>query len=330
MMATQKKAGKSVFLPRKKTNQMQNPILLYLLILIFVLGKESCESPMKKIKAVLPAPSPHWVGDGFKVRSLFHNLAFTQEISPFLMFDYADPKHFNPTLKQPGVGQHPHRGFETVTLAFQGEVEHGDSRGNRGVITEGGVQWMTAGSGIIHEEFHSKSFAKTGGTFEMMQLWVNLPAKDKMTVPKYQGINSEDIPVVSVDGASVRVIAGDFHGTRGPATTFTPIDLWDIRLEEGIPVRFSVQESHNCILFVRTGKVRCGTKNLETHQVALMTVEGNTFQLEATEPGSSVVLLSGEVIDEPIAARGPFVMNTQKELSQAISDFQSGKMGQHF
>lgn len=307
----------------------------------------------KSIRLVLPAQRPHWVGDGFHVFPVFAHLAFTKHISPFLMLDFGAPKHFTPnTRKQKGVGQHPHRGFETVTIAFQGEIEHADSMGNRDVIGPGDVQWMTAARGIIHEEFHSTKFSKKGGTFEMVQLWVNLPKKDKMTPPKYQPILSNHIPVVQIlasedanaqvcreaDGGDgdgrVRVIAGVFNQTKGPASTFTPINLWDIHLvTPGKSFTINVPDGHNTIVFVRRGKVSLagGDKGkdqvLGPQSVALLQEEGTLLRINTLEPECQLLLLSGETIDEPIAARGPFVMNTAQEIQQANSDFQSGKLG---
>ena len=309
-------------------------------------------SPIRKaIKRILPAPRPHWVGNGFNVYPVFASLAFTEALSPWLMFDYAAPKEFPPTNKRLGVGQHPHRGFETVTIAFQGGVEHQDSVGNNDVIGPGDVQWMTAGRGIIHEEYHSTSFAKNGGTFEMCQLWVNLPAKDKMHAPRYQPILDKDIPVVPLrsesgeacdaDGAKARIIAGSIGDTSGPAMTFTPIELFDLSLpNKDQPVELDLPEGHTAILFVRKGSVAVGggsngktgekeeaAQTVGPQGVAVMEREGTTLRLAAMEAGTQLLLLGGEPIDEPIAARGPFVMNTQQEIMQANMDFQNGKMG---
>jgi redox-sensitive bicupin YhaK (pirin superfamily) len=262
------------------------------------------------------------------------------------MFDYAAPKEFSPTASRRGVGQHPHRGFETITIAFQGEVEHGDSVGNRDVIGPGDVQWMTAGRGIIHEEFHSDAFSARGGTFEMCQLWLNLPAEHKMRPPRYQPILHKDIPSVQLrplaDGdaecaadaaGTVRVIAGELEGTVGPADTFTPVELWDVHLPTaGAPVELEVPDGHNLIVFVRQGALRVGAsgveRDVEAQGVALMERAGTTLRLAAKEADTRLLLLGGEPIDEPIAARGPFVMNTDAEIIQANRDFQSGRMGQ--
>ena len=302
---------------------------------------------LKAVKRVMPAPRPHWVGDGFHVFPVFSDLAFTEELSPWLMFDYAAPKKFDPTKKRLGVGQHPHRGFATVTIAFQGGVEHSDSAGNSDVIGPGDIQWMTAGRGIIHEEYHATEFARTGGTFEMCQLWVNLPAKHKMMAPTYQPILTGQVPVVplqpppAIDGetcddkanlGSARVIAGEIDGTVGPAQTFSPIELWDVSLPAaGRPVMLRVPEGHNAVLFVRRGGIIVGTPGAETavgpQGVALMHREGVGIRLLATEPDTQLLVLGGQPLNEPIAARGPFVMNTHHEIAQANADFRAGRMG---
>lgn len=285
---------------------------------------------MKKIKKLLRAPRRgHWVGDGFLVRAVFADMAFTQEISPFLMFDYGDPHDFTPTETRRGVGPHPHRGFETVTIAFQGEIEHADSVGNKGVIGPGDVQWMTAASGIIHEEMHSQNFARHGGALEMAQLWVNLPAKSKMDPPHYQPIVSAEIPVhqLDSDSGSVRVIAGNFLGTQGTASTHTPVNLWDMHIHAGKTVDFTVPAGHNTVLFVRTGRLVLNEETLGAADLVIMEQAGQQIQLHAVE-ACDLLLLGGEPINEPIAARGPFVMNTDQEIRQAMMDYQSGKMGQ--
>jgi redox-sensitive bicupin YhaK (pirin superfamily) len=285
---------------------------------------------MKQIKTILRAPTHgHWVGDGFPVRPIFGDLAFSQAISPFLMFDYGGPMQFTATDKKRGVGGHPHRGFETVTIAYQGEIEHGDSVGNRGVIGPGDVQWMTAASGIVHEEFHSHAFGRQGGVMEMVQLWVNLPAKFKMTAPRYQSIVSAEIPVGSLadDAGAVRVIAGNFNGIKGRATTFSPVELWDVHLHAGKSAELSVPDGHNAMLFVRTGNVTIGDKVAETADLVMFSVAGSAIHITAVQD-TDLLLMGGEPIDEPIVAHGPFVMNTRDEIGQAIADYQSGRMGQ--
>ena len=284
---------------------------------------------MKKINTIIPATSrSHWVGDGFNVRPVFAHLAFTQDISPFLMFDYAAPREFAATAAKRGVGPHPHRGFETVTIAFQGEVEHGDSVGNRGVIGPGDVQWMTAASGIIHEEFLSHEFLKRGGVLEMVQLWVNLPAKDKMIAPKYQPILSKNIPVVQLpdNSGTLRVIAGNFDNTQGAASTYSPVNLWDIRLNAGKTVELNVPEGHNTMLFVRQGKLALGSAVIGSADLALLERAGTHIKV-LTQEDTSLLLMGGEPINEPIVASGPFVMNTEQEIRIAMMDYQSGRMG---
>ena len=299
----------------------------------------TCPLSMKTVRRILPVTRPHWVGDGFHVYPLFSDLAFTSELSPFLMLDYAAPKVFKPTQGKLGVGQHPHRGFETVTMAFKGEVEHGDSQGNRGVIGPGDVQWMTAASGIIHEEFHSREFAKKGGTFEMVQLWVNLPAVHKMSKPKYQPILSADIPSIELpdSSGSIKVIAGDYEGVSGAASTFTPINMWTVDLKAGKSFEANIPDGHNTIVFVRSGSVITGGNtdsspvSIVQGQISILSQEGSKCKVEATpESDAEIVILSGEPIDEPIAARGPFVMNTQEELYQAMDDYSKGRFGKHF
>jgi len=274
------------------------------------------------------------------VKPVFADMAFTKQVSPFLMFDFAEPKMFPKTERKLGVGQHPHRGFETVTIAFKGEVEHGDSEGNRGIIGEGDVQWMTAASGIIHEEFHSRKFAQTGGTFSMAQIWVNLPKKYKMIKPKYQPILKKQITEVSLgkDGCVARVIAGSCNGVKGPATTYTPLNMWDIRLSSGNVVDLKIPKSHNAILFVREGDLSIfesedsdNPRKLQQSQVLLLPPgDSDTIRIAARGGDSKVLFLSGDPIDEPIANQGPFVMNTREELREAWEDFYSGKLGKHF
>ncbi|MEC4168430.1 MULTISPECIES: pirin family protein [unclassified Pseudomonas] len=284
---------------------------------------------MKKILGVYTAPRPHWVGDGFPVRTLFSYDSMGKYISPFLLLDYAGPAEFSPTTERRGVGQHPHRGFETVTIVYKGEVEHRDSTGNGGVIGPGDVQWMTAASGILHEEFHSEAFARSGGPLEMVQLWVNLPARDKMSAPGYQGIVDRDIPDLALkdDAGRLRLIAGEFDGTRGPARTFTDIDVWDIRLNAGKSATFDVHQGRNTALVVLHGAVEVnGQEVVREGQLALFERDGSQVRLEANND-AVLLILSGEPIDEPIVGHGPFVMNTDAEIQQAFVDFQSGKFG---
>ena len=284
---------------------------------------------MKKIQGVHSAPRPHWVGDGFPARSLFSYNSHGRQLSPFLLLDYAGPHRFDPAARPRGVGQHPHRGFETVTIVYEGEVEHRDSTGAGGKIGPGDVQWMTAASGILHEEFHSHDFTRSGGTLEMVQLWVNLPARDKMAAPGYQTLLNTDIPAVELPGGTgtVRVIAGDYNGHRGPARTFTAIDVWDVRLNQGHSAEFTLPEGRTLALVVLKGTVLVnGTEVAREAQMVTLDRDGRDAVVEANTD-ATVLLLSGEPIDEPIVGYGPFVMNTQQEISQAVVDFNSGKFG---
>lgn len=253
-----------------------------------------------------------------------------KQISPFLLLDHAGPAAFTPTEQRRGVGQHPHRGFETVTIVYKGEVEHRDSTGAGGTIGPGDVQWMTAARGIIHEEFHSEAFARSGGALEMVQLWVNLPARDKMTDAGYQTILDGDIPTLPLadNAGSLRLIAGEFDGVKGPARTFTPIDVWDMRLKAGRSVTLDLHAGCNTALVVLRGTVRInGTEVAREGQLALFERDGTQLRLESSDD-AMVLLLSGEPIDEPIVGHGPFVMNTEQEIHQAFADYQSGQFGQ--
>jgi len=288
--------------------------------------------PAKEVHDVMLKPRPHWVGDGFHVLPVFANKAFTRAMSPFLMFDYAAPKQFNPTHGKLGVGQHPHRGFETVTIAWQGEVEHGDHLGNRDVIRAGDTQWMTAAQGIIHEEYHSREFAKTGGLFEMCQLWVNLPAKHKMDPARYQPLTGSSMPIIDLqDGVGyVKVIAGNYNGAIGLAKTFSPIDVWEVLLNSaGKGTNLVFPEGHNTIIFVRRGAAVVGAseRKLNPQDVALLGETGRQVPVRAVQDDTMLLILSGEPFNEPIASMGPFCMNTQAELRQAQSDYRSRSNG---
>lgn len=284
---------------------------------------------MKKLIGIYTSPRGHWVGDGFPVRTLFSYDSLGKHISPFLLLDHAGPAEFTPTEQRRGVGQHPHRGFETVTIVYDGEVEHRDSTGAGGTIGPGDVQWMTAAKGILHEEFHSPAFARRGGALEMVQLWVNLPAKDKMAEAGYQTIVDADIPVLPLakDAGQLRLIAGEFAGTRGPARTFTPIDVWDLRLNPGKPVTLDLHAGRNTALVILRGTLLINGQEIARQgQLALFERDGRQVTLESNDD-AKVLLLSGEPIDEPIVGHGPFVMNTEQEIHQAFADFQSGKFG---
>jgi redox-sensitive bicupin YhaK (pirin superfamily) len=270
------------------------------------------------------------VGDGFRVYQYFPGSRsfFPQKISPFLMLDFNAEVDFSPSDTVRGVGVHPHKGFETVTIAYKGAVAHADSAGNSGVINAGEVQWMTAGGGILHKEHHEEAFSKKGGLFEMVQLWVNLPKKFKQTPAKYQAITDADMGRAELnnDGGHVRVIAGDFNGVKGPAFTFTPINLFDIRLNKSGNLTTSIPSSHNTAILVVNGNVEVNGMQAPEHSFILFRNEGEEISISASE-NSVLLLLSGEPIKEPVASYGPFVMNTQEELLEAIDEFNSGKFG---
>lgn len=290
---------------------------------------------MKKIIGVYRNQNMHWVGDGFPVKNLFSYDRLGQAISPFLLLDYAAPYHFNPTSEQHGVGSHPHRGFETVTIAYQGEVSHKDSSGGGGQIKTGDVQWMTAGAGLMHEEFHSEEFAKSGGLFEMVQLWVNLPAADKMTAPKYQAIEAQEIPVIELENSAghIRVIAGRYMADqleyRGPAATFSPVNVWDGELKAQHTHHIHVPVDHNTLLVVLSGEMLVnGMQKVQDSSIVLFAQDGEVdIQLEALQD-SKFLLLTGHPLNEPIQGYGPFVMNTKDEIIQAFNDLNSGKFGE--
>lgn len=284
---------------------------------------------MRQILGTYSAPRQHWVGDGFPVRTLLSHHAQGQHISPFIMLDYAGPATFPPTSERLGVGQHPHKGFETVTIVYDGEVEHRDSTGAGGVIGPGDVQWMTAASGILHEEFHSPAFAKAGGTFEMVQLWVNLPAKDKSAKPGYQNLQNADIPAVTLpdDAGRLRVIAGQYGDAKGPARTFTAINVWDVRLNRDKSVELNVPEGHTLSVLVLKGTVLInGAEVAREARTVILGRDGGGIAIEANGD-AKLLVLSGEPINEPVVAQGPFVMNTVGEIKQAMLDFQRGKFG---
>jgi redox-sensitive bicupin YhaK (pirin superfamily) len=284
---------------------------------------------MKRVTAIHQSPEQHWVGDGFPVRSLFSYHAGGALLSPFLLLDHAGPATFEPAEKPRGVGEHPHRGFETVTIVYQGEVEHRDTAGNGGRIGPGDVQWMTAASGLMHEEFHSREFTRRGGTLEMAQLWVNLPARDKMSPPRYQPILATDIPIVGLpgDAGRVRVIAGDHDGHKGPAKTFTDVNVWDVSLAAGKSATLSLPEGHTAMIALLRGALRVnGKHDVRGSQVVQFDRSGSEVRLEATADATFLVL-TGEPFDEPIVGYGPFVMNTRDEIMTAISDLQQGRFG---
>ena len=282
---------------------------------------------MKKIKRIVRNVPQHWVGDGFPVRSLF-SYAGGNEFDPFLLLDYAGPHEFEPGENKRGVGEHPHRGFETVTILYQGELEHRDSSGSHGTIGPGDVQWMTAASGIVHEEFHSRQFSDEGGMLEMVQLWVNLPAAAKASPPKYQDLRDDQFPRVSIpnDGGFARVIAGEFMGARGPAATFTPINVWDLQLNAGSSLDVRVPSGHSSLLIVQDGKLSVNAESTKSVELVVFDRQGESINAKAEE-ASRILILTGEPLGEPVVGQGPFVMNSHEEIQQAVFDYQAGKMG---
>jgi len=285
----------------------------------------------KNIEIIVNPPAPHFVGDGFRVHNFipggYHLDA--HRMNPFIMLDYNSKFHFPPSTEPKGVGVHPHRGFETVTIAYKGKVAHHDSSGNSGVIEEGDVQWMTAASGILHKEYHEEEFSRSGGEFQMVQLWVNLPAKDKMSTPKYQGIKNDQIQKYGLanDAGIVEVIAGEYQGLEGTASTFSKVNLMNAKLKKDGVASFSFPAHFNTALLVVEGAIVVnGKEKVETDQFALFEAEGEDFDIKAIEE-SVVLVLSGEPINEPIASHGPFVMNTKAELMEAFNDYNLGKFG---
>lgn len=284
---------------------------------------------MKQLKGIYKAPESHWVGDGFKVRSLFSYGNHGRFLNPFLLLDRAGPTKFKPTNQPGGVGEHPHRGFETVTIVYDGEVAHHDSTGQGGVIGPGDVQWMTAAKGILHKEYHSKEFAKKGGILDMVQLWVNLPAKDKMSKPGYQLLTANKIPKIQLENdlGFMRVIAGDYHNQKGAAKTFSPVDVWDFHLKTGGAITVPAMLYRYVGLIVLHGEVIVnGDQVIRESELAIMEKQGEDFTLEATKD-SIILYLSGEPIEEPVVGHGPFVMNTKEEIIQASLDYSQGRFG---
>lgn len=285
---------------------------------------------MKQITGIYTAPSQHWVGDGFPVRSMFSYQTHGEQLSPFLLLDYAGPHHFPAGTGKRGVGEHPHRGFETVTVVYSGEVEHRDSTGRGGVIGPGDVQWMTAGAGILHEEFHSAEFTRTGGELKMIQLWVNLPAKDKMTQPGYQSITADVIPDVELpnNAGHMRVIAGRYEDIVGPAHTFSPLNVWDLQLNQSQEITLHQPAGWSTALVVLEGEVVVnGEGSAREGQLVVLSQKGEALHLSASS-NAKVLLMAGEPLQEPIVGYGPFVMNTKAQIAEAVHDFNSGRFGQ--
>jgi redox-sensitive bicupin YhaK (pirin superfamily) len=286
----------------------------------------------KTIEAVLPPPPPHMVGDGFRVHNFFpsNNIIGEKGMSPFFLLDYNSKWEIPPSSKQRGVGVHPHRGFETVTIAYHGSVAHHDSAGNSGVIREGDVQWMTAGSGVLHKEYHEKEFSKSGGLFQVVQLWVNLPAVNKMTPPKYQPIENKDLTRVYLDDGKsyVEIIAGTYGKMTGPASTFSPVNLLNARLKKGAVAGFDFEADHSSGLLVIEGEFKInGSDIVSSDHFAYFLHDGEEFQAEALSD-SIALILSGKTLDEPVASSGPFLMNTEDEIDQAYRDYYAGKFGE--
>jgi redox-sensitive bicupin YhaK (pirin superfamily) len=285
----------------------------------------------KPVEAVISPPQTHMVGNGFRVHNFFPGGTRIGEkrMSPFFLMDYNSKTEFPPSKEPRGVGVHPHRGFETVTIAYHGKVAHHDSAGNGGIIGEGDVQWMTAASGILHKEYHEKEFSKKGGLFQMVQLWVNLPAKYKMSQPKYQPLIHSDMGKYQLpeNAGTVNIIAGEFNGVKGPAKTFTPVNLFDARLNSGGVISMNLPENFNTGILIIEGKVRINDQeSAPQDHFVLFKNEGTGIRVEALE-NSIILVLNGEPIDEPIFSYGPFLMNTEEEIYQAFMDFNSGKFG---
>lgn len=282
----------------------------------------------KQVSAILNPPAPHMVGDGFRVHNFFPS-GNKLNMSPFYMLDYNAKIEFSARNEPRGVGVHPHRGFETVTIAYHGAVAHHDSAGNSGIIYPGDVQWMTAARGILHKEYHEESFSKKGGLFQMVQLWINLPAKDKMSAPKYQGVKQNDIQKINLPNNSgvIEVIAGNYQGSRGSVSTFTPIEMYNARLNKGGKAEFSFPESYNTGFVIIEGSIKVNdTAIAKTDQFIHFKNQGETIEVEALAD-TVILILSGEPINEPIVAYGPFLMNTNQEIQQALADYNEGKFG---
>lgn len=284
---------------------------------------------LKPVEAIFPPPPHHWVGNGFKVHNFLPRaIRSNDRMSPFFLLDYNAKMHYPPSEEKRGVGVHPHRGLETVTIAYHGKIAHHDSAGSGGVISAGDVQWMTAGKAILHKEYHEESFVKTGGDFQMVQLWVNLPARFKMTEPKYQEIPNAIMGKYLLDDnkGAVNVIAGKFHTATGPASTFTPINLFDIHLEAGSKITFQIEELHNTAALVIEGQVNLNSKSVASDHFVLFENNGTDIVMHADQK-SVILLMSGEPIHEPVFPYGPFLMNTREEIEQAYVDYSEGLFG---
>lgn len=285
---------------------------------------------MRRIQNIYTNQRSHWVGNGFHVTPLFSHMGEARQTSPFLMFDYAAPMVFEPNQTRPlGVGEHPHRGFETVTIAYRGEVAHRDGSGAEGVIQPGDVQWMTAGNGTVHEEFHSEAFSRSGGEFEMAQIWVNLPRAFKRVPPRYQHLSNEAIPVVEIEGGSLRIIGGRYGEVKGAAETHSELNLWDVRVNAGAEIRLDIPANHNLSLAVRSGRLLVNGEREVAHKdlIVFECEAGEIVLRNLGEEAADLILLSGVPIDEPIESYGPFVMNTEAEIRESIEMFRRGELG---
>jgi redox-sensitive bicupin YhaK (pirin superfamily) len=318
--ATSRLFGRSGDAPSTRTSQKENQAMQT--------QANLSERSLRGVDRVLSSESEHWVGDGFRVHGVLSPGGNPRLQSPFLLLDHASRRRFEPTDRQRGVGEHPHRGFETVTFAYRGEIAHRDSAGGGGLIGPGDVQWMTAASGVVHEEFHSKRFAEQGGDLEMVQLWVNLPAKHKMSAPGYQPLLNKDFPRLSLGAAEARLIAGSLGDLKGPASTHTAITIFDLQFGRDGVAEFDLPTGHTSLLFNLEGQIELGpdARKAEVGALAFLSRDQSTVRVRGKE-NSRLLVLSGEPIDEPVASYGPFVMNTREELQQAVNDYQSGKMG---
>ena len=291
-------------------------------------GPSMINSNLKKIIHHQVPHEQHWVGDGFHVHTMMQPHPNTYPMtSPFILMDYAPPRNFSSSTKQKGVGEHPHRGFETVTFAYQGEITHRDSAGGGGTIGQGDVQWMTAASGVVHEELHSKDFSSRGGEFEMVQLWVNLPKNKKMAAPRYQGIKDKEFPRFSLSkNCEGRLIAGEMQNKNGPCLSHSPINVFDLTFNQTDDIEINLKKGTNTVIFVLRGQIELENKSYSEKNLLAFSRDGELIKLNA-KASTKILVLNGDPIDEPIFAYGPFVMNTRDEIIEAINDYQSGKMG---
>lgn len=284
----------------------------------------------RNIEKILHPGTFNWVGDAFYTTSFIGKEIPRRRMDPFFALGYNADIEFEAADIPRGVGPHPHKGFETVTIAYKGKIAHADSRGNRGVIGEGDVQWMTAGSGILHQEYHEEEWSKHGGLFQMVQMWVNLPAKDKETAPHYQDLLYDKIPSVALqDGGYVKVIAGNYQEQAGLATTYSAIELYNVYLQSGNQADFTLPVDYNTAILVINGTIEINGHEQVSKDSFVMFENGKaaTFHMKSLSDDSIVLVLSGKPLNEPVAHYGPFVMNTQEELNQAFEDFRNGKFG---